>query len=121
MPFRELRRLLNGQSSLDRWRLVGVQCVFALSIVASVAFADRVLLWILGGAAPGSVSAARLIAAGAARSGQSILATPVGASLALLGGVLLSVEVLRVVTALKRSEIPRVGPPSSPLDSALDS
>lgn len=103
MPLRECPRLLSGQSSWRRWRVIGVQCFFALSIVASVALAERAILWVLGDAAPGSVGPARLVSDGlAARSVGSILAAPVAASLLLLGAVLALVELLRILKAPAR-------------------
>jgi hypothetical protein len=97
MPIPEFIRLMKGGSSAARWRLIAVQFVFALSIVASIAVAERVLLWTLGGASPASPSPARLVNQGfSSLSSESLLAAPIMASLLLLGGALLSVEVMRL-------------------------
>jgi hypothetical protein len=99
MPLRECPRLLTGTSSLARWRAIGVQFSFALSIIASIAVADRVLLWMLGEGSPTAVNPARLINQEfAARAPQSIFAAPIAGSLLLLGAVLLATELLRLVT-----------------------
>jgi hypothetical protein len=99
MPLRECPRLLRGRSSVARWRLIGVQFCFALSIIASVAAADRALWWILGSESPTSINPARLINEEfAARAPESILAAPVAASLLLLLAVLVATELLRLMT-----------------------
>jgi hypothetical protein len=98
MPVHEFIRLCRGQSSLERWRVVGVQFSFAVGIVASVAVADRLLWILLGAASPGSVGVATLIRDGfAARAPGSVMASPVMASILLLVGLLAAVEVLRLV------------------------
>src|SRR5215213_610024 len=61
MPIPECVRLIKGTSSRARWRLIATQFCFALSIIASIAIAERVMLWVLGAAAPGSVNPARLL------------------------------------------------------------
>jgi hypothetical protein len=99
MPLRECPRLLTGKSSLARWRVIGVQFCFALSIIASIAVADRVLLWMLGDGSPTAINPARLINEEfAARVPQSIFAAPIAASLVLLAVVLLATELLRLAT-----------------------
>ena len=99
MPLRECPRLLTGKSSLARWRVIGVQFFFAVSIIASIAIADRVLLWMLGDASPTAINPARLINEEfAARAPQSIFAAPIAASLFLLAVVLVATEFLRLVT-----------------------
>jgi len=96
MPIRESVRLVKGESTAERWRLIGIQLFFAMSIVASIAIADRVLLWALGAAAPRSFSPARLLNNGAIlMSPRTWIAAPIVASLLLLGGVLLTVEMMR--------------------------
>src|SRR4029079_10160423 len=96
MPIRESVRLVKGESSAERWRLIGVQLFFAMSIVVSIAIADRVLLWTLGTASPNSFSPARLLNNGfILMSPRTWLAAPILASLLLLGGVLLTVELMR--------------------------
>jgi hypothetical protein len=95
MPVRECVRLVKGESSVERWRLIGVQFCFAVTIIASVALADRVLLTILGTDAPESVNPARLLNQELAlRVPQSILAAPITASLILLAAVLLTIELM---------------------------
>ena len=102
MPLRECPRLLRGTSSVARWRVIGVQFCFALSIIASIALADRALSWMLGSGSPTSINPARLINEGfAARAPQSILAAPIAASLLLLAGVLVATELLRLVTVVR--------------------
>ena len=96
MPFRELWHVMHGTSSLRRWRLIATQLVYSVCIIASIAVADRVLLYLLGKATPGSLSPARLLNEGfSAGAPQSILAAPIMASCVLLGGVVLTIEVLR--------------------------
>ena len=98
MPVRECGLVLNGTSSWARWRAIGVQLGNATAVVASIALAERVMLWLLGAATPGSVSPARLLNDEFSTwLPGSILAAPMTASLLLLGGVLLVVEVLRLV------------------------
>jgi hypothetical protein len=98
MPFPECVRLVRGESSVARWRLIGIQFFFAISIVASIAAAERVLLWIMGEKAPPSLNPARLLNEGfSALSPQTMLAAPMAASLILLAAVLLVVEAARVV------------------------
>jgi hypothetical protein len=107
MPLRECPRLLTGTSSLARWRVIGVQFCFALSIIASVAIADRVLLWMLGDASPTAINPAGLINDEfAARVPQSIFAAPIAASLLLLAAVLVLTELLRLVTIARSTTRP---------------
>lgn len=101
MPFPEFVRLARGTSSAARWRLITVQLCFALSIVASIALAERVLLWILGAQAPPSLNPARLLHEGfSALSPATMLAAPMTASVLLLVAVLFSVEVVRIAYRL---------------------
>jgi hypothetical protein len=101
MPVRECVLLVRGESSLERWRLIGIQFCFALTIIASVALADRVLMMILGSDAPESANPARLLNEElAVRAPQSILAAPITASFLLLAGVLLTIEVMRFLRLL---------------------
>jgi hypothetical protein len=98
MPVHEFIRLCRGQSSVERWRVVGLQFSFAVGIVASVAVADRLLWILLGAASPGSVGVATLIRDGfAARAPGSVMASPVVASFLLLVGLLVAVELVRVI------------------------
>jgi hypothetical protein len=118
MPFREMPRVFAGKSSLAQWQLIARQLFYAAGIVATVMFSERLLMWILGQSkfAPFS-PAAYLHGELGARAGDSLLAAPIAASLLLLAGVLLFVEVLRVVvnsTARDRRQ-------RQPLDDVLDS
>ena len=100
MPIGEVGLLLKGESSLERWRLIAVQFCFALTIIASVALADRVLLIILGSESPEAWNPARVLNEElAGRAPHSILAAPIMASLLLLTGVLLVIEGIRIVLA----------------------
>jgi hypothetical protein len=98
MPIREIAVVMRGESSWARWRLIGTQLVFACGIMASVAFADRLLLGMLGGGRSRGVGPARWLNDQlGAHAPQSILAAPIVASLILLGMILLTVEGLRVI------------------------
>lgn len=123
MPVRECRRLIAGQSSLCRWRVIAVQFFFAISIVASVALADRSLAWVLGTGAPRSVGPARLLSDEiASASPHSVFALPVTASLLLLAGVLCTVELLRVLKSVSRPRrLPRVDMSTPCGDGVLES
>src|SRR4029453_17623244 len=48
MPLWEIPRVIQGTSSLARWRLIVRQLIYASGIIATVMFAERLLLWILG-------------------------------------------------------------------------
>jgi hypothetical protein len=96
MPVHEIGPLLRGTSSVARWRRIAMQWVYAISIILSIAIAERVMLWILGAATPGSLSPARLLHDQLnSRAPESIMAIPMVASLLLLAAVLLAVEVFR--------------------------
>ena len=98
MPVRELPRLVNGTSSAARWRLIAQQLFYASGIVVTVMFSERLLLWLLGQSKVAPFSPAALVHSElGARAGGSLLAAPIAASILLLGGVLLFVELLRVV------------------------
>ncbi len=118
MPFRELPRVFAGKSSLAQWQLIARQLFYASGIVATVMFAERLLLWILGQSKVAPFSpAAFLHGELGARAGDSLLAAPIVASLLLLAGVLLFVEVLRIVVKhTARDERQR-----QPLEDVLDS
>ncbi len=106
MPVPEIGRLLRGTSSAARWRRIGVQWIYAFSVMASVALADRVMLWVLGADSPASVGPARMLHDQlGARVPDSFFAAPIAASLLLLGGVLLIVEVCARVRALWSSGV----------------
>ena len=97
MPLWEIPRVIQGTSSLARWRLIVRQLIFALGIVATVMFAERLLMWIIGQSKDAPFSpAAFLHGELGARAGGSILAAPIAASILLLAGVVLAVEVLRL-------------------------
>lgn len=118
MPFREMPRVFAGKSSLAQWQLIARQLFYASGIVATVMFAERLLLWILGQSKVSPFSpAAFLHGELGVRAGDSLLAAPITASLLLLAGVLLFVEVLRVVVKhTARDERQR-----QPLEDVLDS
>ncbi len=118
MPFREMPRVFAGKSSLAQWQLIARQLFYAAGIVATVMFAERLLMWILGQSKVAPFSpAAYLHGELGARAGDSLLAAPIAASLLLLAGVLLFVEVLRVVVKhTARDERQR-----QPLEDVLDS
>jgi hypothetical protein len=104
MPFRELRAVARGESSLARWRLIVMQVCFAVAIVASIAIADRVLTLLLNGESVLSLTPARFInQTFAHRAPQSVFAAPIMASFLLLAVVVLSTEVLRLWLRLCRS------------------
>jgi hypothetical protein len=98
MPFRELPRVVRGTSSIEQWRLIARQLLFAGGIVATVMFSERLLLWVLGQAKVAPFSpAAYLHGELGARAGDSLLAAPITASILLLAGVLLFVEAARLI------------------------
>ena len=118
MPFRELPRLVQGKSSLAAWALILRQLFHAAGIMVTVMLAERLLVALLDRSQPHSISPAALIYGEmTTRAGGSLLAAPIAASLMLLGGVLLTVEVLRLVTDKRDSEAPltpgRHGAPAS--------
>ncbi len=103
MPFREIAFVIQGRSSWARWRLIGTQLIFAAGIILSVAMADRLLLWMLGGGDARGVGPARWISdAVGASAPESVLAAPIAASFILLGAVLLVVQIGRMVIALTK-------------------
>lgn len=94
MPFPEVARLVRGDSSLARWRVIGVQVGYALSIIASIAAAERVLVWILDADSSGAANPARLVHRGmTSLSPETLLAAPIMASVLLLALILLAVQV----------------------------
>jgi hypothetical protein len=102
MPFTELIRLARGQSSVARWLGIVRQLLHAVSIILSIMVAERVLMWMLGQAGPESLHPARLLNRGlAGRAPQTFLAAPMTASLLILAGVLVTVEVLRMISAVR--------------------
>ena len=118
MPFRELPRVFAGKSTLAQWQLIARQLFYASGIVATVMFAERLLLWILGQSKVAPFSpAAMLHEELGVRAGDSLLAAPITASLLLLAGVVLSVEVLRVIV----KHTARDARQRQPIDDVLDS
>jgi hypothetical protein len=103
MPLVELTRLLRGEVSAARWRLVLTQFCFGVSVVLSVAVADRVLSIALRDRSITNVNVARVVNdAFAARAPESIWAAPIMASALLLIAVLATMEMLRLLMPLKR-------------------
>jgi hypothetical protein len=103
MPFREIAFVIQRRSSWARWRLIGTQLVFAAGIIVSVAVADRLLLWMLGGGGARGVGPARWISETVgATAPDSALAAPIAASLILLAAVLLTVQIGRMIIALMK-------------------
>lgn len=102
MPFRELPRIFKGTSSIENWRLILRQMFYAIGIIVTVMFAEKVMLWVLGDKVIKPFSPATWMHSelGAHASG-SILAAPIMASVLLLAGVLMSIELLRAVMMLK--------------------
>jgi len=97
MPVHELARVVRGTSSAARWRRISLQWVYAFSIILSIAIADRIMLLILGGYAPGSVGPAHLLHGElGARAPHSFWAAPMTASMLLLGASSLAVELFRL-------------------------
>ena len=118
MPFYEIPRVFAGKSSLARWQLIARQLFYAAGIVSTVVFAERMLLWMLGQSKVAPLSpAAFLHGELGARAGDSLLAAPITASVLLLAGVLLFVEVVRVIVKHTAREDRK----RQPLDDVLDS
>jgi len=112
MPVFELVKVAQGTSSVARWRRIGRQWIHAVSIVASIMFAERMLLWMLGQAGPESMNPARLLNRELMlHAPQSILAAPLTASLLVLAGVLVTVETLHVIKAARRTPETRAAEP----------
>jgi hypothetical protein len=117
MPVREIPRVINGTSSVSQWRLIARQLLYAFGIVATVMFAERMLMWILGQTKVAPFSPAAFVHGElGARAGDSILAAPIAASILLLAGVLLSVEVLRLIVKRPTTQ----ARPQPNLENALD-
>lgn len=111
MPLREMGRVVQGTSTIENWKLILRQMFYAVGIIVTVMFAERVLLWVMGDKHVKPLSPATWLHGelGAHASG-SILAVPIMASVMLLFGVLLAVEILRLV--VNRSA--RIEPPTAP-------
>jgi hypothetical protein len=103
MPFRELPRVIQATSSIDNWKLILRQMFYAVGIIVTVMFAEKVMLWVLGDKQIKPLSPATWMHGelGAHASG-TILAAPIMASILLLAGVLMSVELLRAVMSLRK-------------------
>ena len=118
MPFREFPRLITGTSSVARWLMISRQLLYATGIIATVMFAERLLLWIAGASKVAPFSPAALLHGElGARAGDSLFAAPIMASLVLLAGVLLFVELLRIAVGVTQSR----GRQQRPLEDAFDS
>jgi hypothetical protein len=103
MPFTELIQLVRGRSSVARWQRIALQLAHSVSIIFSIMIAERLLMFLLGQAGPESLHPASLLNRGlAGRAPQSFLAAPITASLLILGGVLVIVEVLRMISVFFR-------------------
>lgn len=98
MPIREIPRVIQGTSTIAAWKLILRQLFYAVGIIVTVMIGEKTLLWALGDHQVKPLSPATWIHSelGAHASG-SILAVPIMASLLLLGGVLIFVELLRVI------------------------
>jgi len=103
MPVRELPRVFQGTSTIETWKLILRQIFYAVGIIVTVMFAERLMLWVLGqsNVHPFSPSSWLYTELGH-RANGSILAAPIMASVILLVGVIGTVEVLRIV--MKRPE-----------------
>jgi hypothetical protein len=100
MPVREIPRVFQGKSSLAAWKLILEQLVYAAGIVITVMIAEKVVLWLLGESQIKPLSPATWVHSElGARATGSILAAPITASLLLLGGVIVAVELLRIIHA----------------------
>lgn len=98
MPLREIPRVFQGTSSLATWKLIVQQMFYAAGIVATVMGAEKIMLWALGESRAQPLSPATWVHAElGARATGSFLAAPITASFLLLVGVLLAVELLRVI------------------------
>jgi hypothetical protein len=115
MPFKELRRCLRGDFSASRWKLVIVQLSFAISIIASIALADRVLGIVLADRSIQNINPARILnETVAAQAPQSLWAAPITASVLLLGGVLLATEVFRWFSGMRNRQYVAPEPEQEP-------
>ena len=117
MPVRELPRVFQGTSSIATWRLILRQMFYAVGIIVTVMFAEKVMLWVLGDKQIKPFSPATWVHSelGAHASG-SLLAAPIMASMLLLAGVLMSVELLRAVMSLRKPAVAET--PQPEIDSS---
>ncbi|HYE88632.1 MAG TPA: hypothetical protein VEA16_19855 [Vicinamibacterales bacterium] len=98
MPLREIPRVMQGTSSLATWKIILRQMFYATGIIVTVMFAERTLLWVLGDSQVQPLSPTTWVHAElGARAEGSLLAAPLTASILMLAGVLLVVEVLRAI------------------------
>ena len=105
MPLRELPRLVQGKSSLSAWAMILRQLFHAAGIIVTVMIAERVLIALLDRDHPRALGPAQLIYGElTVHASGSLFAAPITASLLLLAGVLLSVEILRVVIDKRDTE-----------------
>ena len=103
MPLLELVQVARGTSSVARWRVIARQFCFAVSVIVSIMAAERLLMWILGETEHQSMNPARILNQElSTRAPESILAAPMAAALLLLAGVLLAVELLRIVSSARQ-------------------
>ena len=118
MPFREIAFLVRGESNWRRWRLIGTQFVFAISIIASIAVADRLVLWCLTDDVVGSVGPANWVHEQmGGYAPQSVLAAPIAASFLLLALVLVFVELARLWVRNRPVQGPLHDPPIARRDA----
>ena len=105
MPLRELPRVFQGRSSLSTWVMILRQLFHVAGIVVTVMIAERVLLGLLDRDHPRALSPGQLLYGELSmRASGSILAAPLTASLLILAGVILSVEILRLVIERRDNE-----------------
>ena len=103
MPFRELPRVFQGTSSIENWKLILRQMFYAVGIIVTVMFAEKVMLWVLGDKQIKPLSPATWLHGElGAHANGSILAAPIMASILLLAAVLMSVELLRAILMLRK-------------------
>jgi hypothetical protein len=122
MPVVELVKVVQGTSSVARWRCIIRQWLHAVSIVISIMFAERVLMWMLGQAGPESMNPARFLNRELMNHApQSVLAAPITASLLILGGVLLTVEANHLLKLARRKRAAREAESEPVFSEALDS
>lgn len=118
MPFRELAFLVRGESNWRRWRLIGTQFLFATGIIASIAAAERLVLWWVTDEAVGSVGPAGWVHEHmGGYAPESILAAPIAASFLLLGLVLVLVEIARLWIRNRSVQRPLHDPPIARRDA----
>jgi hypothetical protein len=123
MPIYELVRLVRGESSLARWRVVAVQFSYAIGIVVSITLAGQLLALLLGNLGPGSIGVADLINSAFQKGVPgSVWSWPIIASLLLLAGILTAIEALRwIITLADRGGSDDVSTPATLSDEAVNS